>query len=414
MNIRQKIKHRALVLAQILTILVLASRLINADTGTCGVMMITLPFTDVSAANIFFCSVAEAYFSGLTNGTTPTTYSPSDPVTREQMAAFITRTQDSALRRGSRRAAVGQWATPQDASVLKKTIVGSSPQSSCFDGEDIWVPNYSGGNVTRVHASDGRVLGTWTGAAWSTSACSAAGFIYVAGNALATGELGKIYRIDPSLAPGAATVVESNVGVFPRGITYDGLNLWTANKGTGAGLGSITRFNIITGVQTSFGTGFNQPIGIIFDGTNLWVIDYGDSALYRVNPANGTIVETISIGTISSDLATPAFDGSNIWVPVIGGVKIVSITTPARVRATLTTNGLSTGGNFAVAFDGEQMLITNYSGGNSSAVSLWKAASLTPLGFLNVSGTVTGVCSDGLHFWISVNPSSGSDFVMRF
>ncbi len=47
-----------------------------ADTGTCGGAMVTLPFTDV-AGNIFFCQIAEAYFSGLTNGTTPTTYSPS-------------------------------------------------------------------------------------------------------------------------------------------------------------------------------------------------------------------------------------------------------------------------------------------------------------------------------------------------
>ena len=73
--------------------------------------MATLPFTDVMG-NIFFCQIAEAYFSGLTNGTTPTTYSPSDPVLRDQMAAFVTRTQDSALRRGSRRAALGQWALP--------------------------------------------------------------------------------------------------------------------------------------------------------------------------------------------------------------------------------------------------------------------------------------------------------------
>jgi hypothetical protein len=61
--------------------------------------MTTVPFTDVSS-NIFFCQIAEAYFSGLTNGTTPTTYSPDDFVRRDQMAAFTTRTQDAALIRG--------------------------------------------------------------------------------------------------------------------------------------------------------------------------------------------------------------------------------------------------------------------------------------------------------------------------
>src|SRR6516165_7512639 len=99
------------VLSSTIVVLLLTSNRLPADTGTCGGAMTTLPFTDVMG-NIFFCQIAEAFFSGLTNGTTPTTYSPNDFVRRDQMSAFVTRTQDSALRRGSRRAALGQWATP--------------------------------------------------------------------------------------------------------------------------------------------------------------------------------------------------------------------------------------------------------------------------------------------------------------
>jgi len=62
-----------------------------------------LPFTDVMGSP-FFCQIAEAFFSGLTNGTSATTFSPSQNVTREQMAAFTTRTMDQSLKRGSRRA----------------------------------------------------------------------------------------------------------------------------------------------------------------------------------------------------------------------------------------------------------------------------------------------------------------------
>ncbi len=107
---RRKLRS-ALVLASILLVLVVTSNRLPADTGTCGGLAETLPFTDVTG-NAFFCQIAAAFFSGLTNGTTATTYSPSDSVPREQMAAFITRTQDSVLRRGSRRAALGQWAPP--------------------------------------------------------------------------------------------------------------------------------------------------------------------------------------------------------------------------------------------------------------------------------------------------------------
>ena len=50
-------------------------------------------------------------------------------------------------------------------------------------------------------------------------------------------------------------------------------------------------------------------------------------------------------------------------------------------------------------------------GGDS--VSLWKAASLTPLGtFATGDGTIPiGACSDGLNFWITL---SGSNMLARF
>lgn len=396
--------YRATALLALVGILTLASTQIRADTGTCSGQSLTLPFTDVPGANIFFCSIAQAYFTGLTAGTSATTYSPAANVTREQMAAFITRTQDSALKRGSRRATAGQWATPQDAGVLKATSVGMNPRYNCFDGEDIWVANFTGNSVTRVDASDGRVLGTWTGATGAHNTIAAAGYIYVTGQA----NPGSIYRIDPGLAPGAVTEVEGNVGANPRSITYDGLNLWTANDGGGAGLGSITRYNIATDTETTFGVGFNQPNGIVYDGTHLWVVDEEADALHRVNPANGTILETLPMGPISSLTAIPAFDGANIWVPVENGLQVVNTSTPARLLATLTGNGLGTI-NRAVAFDGERIIVTN----SGTLVSLWKASSLTPLGNVNLGAGVfpNGVCSEGLHFWIV---DSNVDVLLRF
>src|SRR5258707_379153 len=95
---------RALLLAAAMVIVTTASTRLNADQGTCGGAGTTLPFTDVPSSDIFFCSIAEAFFSGLTIGTSPTTYSPADNVPRDQMAAFVTRTLDQSLKRGSKRA----------------------------------------------------------------------------------------------------------------------------------------------------------------------------------------------------------------------------------------------------------------------------------------------------------------------
>src|SRR5262252_6246299 len=107
---QEKIRS-VVILSLAMVVVLMASTRLPADTGMCGAAMTMVPFTDVMG-NIFFCPISEAFFSGLTNGTTPTTYSPNDFVPRDQMAAFVTRTQDSALRRGSRRAALKQWTAP--------------------------------------------------------------------------------------------------------------------------------------------------------------------------------------------------------------------------------------------------------------------------------------------------------------
>src|SRR5262249_46330915 len=78
---------------------VLVAGLSEQLTGVCG------PFTDV-AADVFCPFVLEIFCLGITTGTSPTTYDPTSDVTRLQMAAFLSRTVDTTLKRGSRRAAL--------------------------------------------------------------------------------------------------------------------------------------------------------------------------------------------------------------------------------------------------------------------------------------------------------------------
>src|SRR6185503_10399804 len=129
MKLNSRITLRiALFLFLVLSLTLLSTRM-RADTGSCGGVSVTLPFTDVMASG-FFCQIAEAYFSGLTNGTSATTYSPAANVTRDQMAAFVTRTMDQSLKRGSRRAAHNQWWVRlfPEALELASTPTGDGPQ----------------------------------------------------------------------------------------------------------------------------------------------------------------------------------------------------------------------------------------------------------------------------------------------
>src|SRR6266545_3374640 len=103
----------------------------SAILGTCG------PFNDVVADS--FCPfVLEVFYFGITTGTTPTTYSPGDNVTRLQMAAFLSRSVDRVLQRGSRRAALSQYWTPAAELSLGLTSIGP-PFLPRSDGEDVWV-----------------------------------------------------------------------------------------------------------------------------------------------------------------------------------------------------------------------------------------------------------------------------------
>jgi hypothetical protein len=411
MSCKLHINHRALVLVQIVIILALASRLIQADTGTCNGAMTTLPFTDVSSSNIFFCAIAQAHFSGLTNGTSATTYAPTQNVPREQMAAFITRTQDSALKRGSsRRGALEQWWTPSTPGALRSTDLGDNSflLGMVCDGEDVWV-TFASGSVKRVRASDGKLLQTWTGVIGAGGGIvAAAGRIFITGGPPDQASPGKIYVIDPLATPGAVSVFANDIGLAPNQITFDGTNLWTSNLAVSGGVGSISRVNVSTGIDSTFTAGFDGPLDILWDGANLWVLDY-PSDLKRVDPSNGTVLESTPIIQQPGNLL---FDGTNIWVS--GGrntpnnISVVRAVGGLRgtVLATLNAGSDARG----MAFDGERVLVCNY---DANSVFLFKAADFTPLGTVS-TGAVTRphrACSDGLHFWLG---RFNSGLILRF
>jgi hypothetical protein len=399
---RSMIMRLALLVSLMANLAILSSR-IQADTGNCGAVNVTLPFTDVMGS-AFFCQIAAAYFSGLTNGATATTYSPGANVTREQMAAFTTRTLDQSLKRGSRKAAAKKWWTPQDANSLTLTNIGTTPRLVEFDGTDLWVANRNSAIVMRIRPGDGKLLDTWTGATSAISIVAAMGRIFVTGATAPSA----LYMINPTQPAGMVTTLTSNLGTDPFGIAFDGSRIWTANAG-----GSVSIVSLNPTVVTTVTTGFIEPVGILYDGAHIWVTDQTADTLLKLN-SDGSIAQTISVGDSPQ---YPVFDGTNIWVPNRGSnsVTVVRVKdaagnplTTAFVLATLTGNGLN--GPTTAAFDGERILITNISG---SSVSLWKAADLIPHGSFPTGANTfpLGACSDGLNFWITLG---GTNKLARF
>jgi hypothetical protein len=353
----------------------------EALLGVCG------PFADVSDAS--FCPfVLEIFTLGITTGTTPTTYDPTGTVNRLQMAAFLSRTVDRTLQRGSRRAALNQFWRTEANSGLALTTVGAGPFSVVSDGEDLWVSSGGSFTISRVHGSDGKLLQTWTSSENVGGVLSAIGRIFVAG------ETAKLYRIDPREPAGAVTAVATNLGVFPLGIAYDGSRIWTSNVGGSVSI--VTPAATIPWTVTTVATGFFSPAGVLYDGANIWVTNETTGTLVKLDGA-GAILQTVTLG---GKPETPIFDGSNIWVPnrITTSISVVRASN-GLVLATLTGNGLNT--PYVAAFDGQRILVPNPAG---DSVSLWKAADLTPLGFFGTgAGTQPfGACSDGVNFWITL------------
>ncbi len=360
----------------------------TAVLGVCG------PFTDVTDAA--FCPfILEIFTLGITTGTTPTTYNPSGNVTRIQMAAFLSRTVDTTLKRATRRAAVNQLWTPRNSFTVGVTTLSNGAEFVQFDGADLWAASPGFNNVTRVRASDARLLETWTGA-------TAASGVLVAMNVLVAGATspGALYRIDPAQPAGGVTTVANNLGNGATGIAFDGGRVWTANAVSPGSVSIITPGATIPWTVTtlSVGLGSTSPLGAVFDGTNIWVTDPGLGTAVKLD-SSGAVLMTVTVG---SSPGFPVFDGTSLWVPNFASNSATVLrASNGAVLQTLTGNGLDN--PIAAGFDGERILVTN-SGGDS--VSLWKAADLTPLGSFQVATGLPfpyGVCSDGSRFWITLS-----------
>lgn len=409
---------RMLALSALLAVLIVTSTRLRADTASCNGASVTLPFIDVPGSNIFFCSIAEAYFSGLTNGTSPATYNPADPVTREQMAAFVTRTLDQSLRRGSRRAALNQWWTPGSipALDLTATTTDDGPSGVACDGTDIWVttvPQPSGcTTVTRVRASDGKILQTLSqcGDFWSPP-------LIALGKVFVSNRCNELHMIDPK--SGVVTLATANLGGDEiRNLAFDGAKIWAASSGgvfgcDGAPLSFTTVGSTTPWSTTTVTAGFSQLFGILYDGSHIWVTDRGDNRLKKVNKVNGAVLQSIPVGT---DPGNPVFDGMNIWVPNTGSDNITVVRvkdaagnplSSAFVLKTLTAPFMLA--PFTAAFDGERVLVACQSQG----IFLFKAADLSRItGISTAPNSVPyGACSDGVNFFVTLN---GANKLVRF
>jgi hypothetical protein len=366
----------------------------------CGTGTYPFPYTDVAGVGDPFCpGIMEAYVTGVSKGTTPTTFSPNNTVTRVQMTTFLQRSLDQGLARTSRRAALNQWWIPQNPSAMQAIHFLAASLISCTaDGGNIWLSTQ--GSVVELQASTGAVLGTWTGALLSDGLQVAAGKLFVTGGT----SPGELYVIDPTLPPGAVTIAASTLGNGPTSVAFDGTNVWTANFGGSVSIIAPQSPYTVTTVST----GFSALKGILYDGANIWVTDQAAGTLLKLNSGGG-ILQTVTAGAIPQ---YPAFDGANIWVPNYNSNSITVVQArTGNVVATIASDASNQlNAPYAASFDGERVLVTNY---NGNSVTLFKAADLSFIANVSTGSASFPLrgCSDGINFWIPLN---GAGDLARF
>jgi hypothetical protein len=188
----------------------------------------------------------------------------------------------------------------------------------------------------------------------------------------------------------ANTTTTFTVGTQPRGVCFDGANIWVANYGSN----SVTKLAANDGtVLGTYAVG-SLPAGVAFDGANIWVTNFGSNNVTKLRASDGTVLGTFSVG------ATPfgiVFDGTNIWVGG-GGVVTKLRASDGKVLGTFTVNGEC----YGAAFDGTYVWFTN---GFAATVTRFKQDG-TNAGVFTLGGEPFGIAFDGTNIWVGNSSTS--------
>jgi DNA-binding beta-propeller fold protein YncE len=120
------------------------------------------------------------------------------------------------------------------------------------------VPNYVDGTLTKLRASDGKVLGTFNKGGSAIAAASDGRDVWVTNN-----EQNTVSR----LAESCKTLATYRVGPQPIGVAFDGANIWVANSSDG----TVTKLRASDGKALGTFRAPGSPDGVAFDGTHIWV-----------------------------------------------------------------------------------------------------------------------------------------------
>jgi hypothetical protein len=251
----------------------------------------------------------------------------------------------------------------------------SNPYGIAFDGSSIWTANSGEGTVSKLRASDGATLGTFTVGGSPNFLVFDGANVWIT---VSPNTVSKLRASDGKIL-GSFTV-----GSAPWWPAFDGENIWVpTNDG-------VTKLRASDG--KNLGT-FTVPgaIGAAFDGENVWVTGYGSGTVTKLRAKDGKIVGTYSVGHNPIGVA---FDGANIWVANNSDNSVTKL----RASDGKNLGTFLTGGAYGVAFDGTNLWVTAEPGLTEVRVS--DGALIGHWNYFNGGGETTGIAFDGANIWV--------------
>jgi uncharacterized protein (TIGR03437 family) len=156
-----------------------------------------------------------------------------------------------------------------------------------FDGTNVWVTNTGSGTVTKLQASTGNVVGTYTAGTDPVGIVFDGTYIWVANY------LGN--NATQLLASSGATMVTYTAGTNPWDLAYDGVSIWATDYGT----------NTVTKITPSPSITPSGVVPIYSTATTIqpgeWVSIYGSNLAGGTTIWNGTFPTTLGGTSVTID-----------------------------------------------------------------------------------------------------------------
>lgn len=282
--------------------------------------------------------------------------------------------------------------------------VGTYPQGITFDGVNIWVANCTNDTVTKLLASTGAIVGTYSVETSDGYYKCPEGIVFDGTHIWVANADHTVSKLLASTGVQVGTysvALSSNENMVPGenliGIVFDGTNIWVTNVMDN----TVTKLLASTGAIV--GTYFvgSWPIGVAFDGVNIWVANFGDSTVTKLLASTGATLATYSVETIPHQSTEPTgivFDGVDIWLANEYSDSVTKLLgSSGAVVGTYPAGAFSS----ALAFDGTNVWATNVDNLSPGTVVKLLASTGALVGAYSVGAKPSGFAFDGTNMWVT-------------